>query len=77
MPYSREHFTVLQARLNTPEDDSARRSEPQLNERLLCYLRGVIELEGPMTPKEVARLLGFASPEKYGARKAQEYLEAL
>ena len=77
MPYSQDQFTVLQARLNTPEDDSVRRSEPHLNERLLSYLRGVIELEGPMTPKEVAKLLGFASPETYGARKAREYLEAL
>ena len=77
MPYNRGQFTILRARLNTPEDGSVRRSEPHLNERLLCYLRGVIELEGPKTPEEAARLLGFASPEKYGARKAREYLEAL
>ena len=77
MPYSRDQFTVLQARLNTPEDGSARRSESSLNESMLSYLSGVIELEGPKTPEEVARLLGFASPETYGARKAREYLEAL
>ena len=69
--------------MNEPRTQSADgsvrkgRSEAPLNERLLSYLRGMIELEGPMPAEDVARLLGFANPEKSGARKAREYLKAL
>ncbi len=53
------------------------RTKPPLNERLINYLRGTIENNGPMTAEEVAALLGFSEPTGRGARKAQQYLDAL